>query len=123
MTVALVEPQKLREREVEPEAIRVATDSVGLVSPRSTWESIGADTPQRSARSRSERSHVLAQGADARTDVELSRGDRHWTTVRYHVRAASLAGQHLVQAHVGRASPRTRVGDVLEAGDLADLLA
>jgi hypothetical protein len=39
-----------------PPAMRSATASVGLVSPRSTWESIGADTPLRSARSRSERS-------------------------------------------------------------------
>ena len=36
--------------------MRAATWSVGLVSPRSTWESIGALTPERSARSRSERS-------------------------------------------------------------------
>ena len=38
-----------------PAAIRPATASVGLVSPRSTWDSIGAETPLRSARSRSER--------------------------------------------------------------------
>src|SRR5581483_2130885 len=37
-----------------PAAIRPATASVGLVSPRSTCESIGAETPERSARSRSE---------------------------------------------------------------------
>src|SRR5512132_1774030 len=36
--------------------MRPATCSVGLVSPRSTWLSIGALTPERSARSRSERS-------------------------------------------------------------------
>ena len=36
--------------------MRSATASVGLVSPRSTWESIGAETPLRSARSRSDRS-------------------------------------------------------------------
>ena len=36
--------------------MRAATESVGLVSPRSTWLSIGAETPERSARSRSERS-------------------------------------------------------------------
>ena len=36
--------------------MRLATASVGLVSPRSTWLSIGALTPERSARSRSERS-------------------------------------------------------------------
>ena len=34
--------------------MRAATVSVGLVSPRSTCESIGAHTPLRSARSRSE---------------------------------------------------------------------
>src|SRR4051794_34482228 len=38
-----------------PPAIRAATASVGLVSPRSTWLSIGALTPLRSDRSRSER--------------------------------------------------------------------
>ena len=36
--------------------MRLATVSVGLVSPRSTWESIGALTPLRCARSRRERS-------------------------------------------------------------------
>src|SRR3954447_16569286 len=41
-------------RRSRPSAMRAATASVGLVSPRSTWESIGAETPQRSARSRSE---------------------------------------------------------------------
>ena len=43
-------------RSSRPAAIRVATCSVGLVSPRSTCESIGALTPERSARSRSDRS-------------------------------------------------------------------
>ena len=43
-------------RSSSPAAIRVATCSVGLVSPRSTCESIGALTPERSARSRSDRS-------------------------------------------------------------------
>ena len=38
-----------------PAAIFAATARVGLVSPRSTCESIGALTPERSARSRSER--------------------------------------------------------------------
>ena len=39
-----------------PAAMRAATASVGLVSPRSTWLSIGALTPRRSARSRRLRS-------------------------------------------------------------------
>ncbi len=42
-------------RRSSPSAIRAATASVGLVSPRSTWLSIGALTPERSARSRSDR--------------------------------------------------------------------
>ena len=41
-------------RSSSPAAMRVATVSVGLVSPRSTWESIGALTPLRTARSRSD---------------------------------------------------------------------
>src|SRR5205823_2722831 len=41
-------------RKSRPAAMRAATDSVGLVSPRSTCESIGALTPLRRARSRSE---------------------------------------------------------------------
>src|SRR4051794_30566790 len=36
--------------------MRAATCSVGLVSPRSTWLSIGAETPERAASSRSDRS-------------------------------------------------------------------
>src|SRR4051794_23356731 len=43
-------------RSSRPAAMRLAICSVGLVSPRSTWLSIGALTPPRSARSRSERS-------------------------------------------------------------------
>ena len=43
-------------RSSRPAAMRAATVSVGLVSPRSTCESIGALTPLRAARSRSERS-------------------------------------------------------------------
>src|SRR3954447_17472699 len=42
-------------RSSRPSAILPATGSVGLGSPRSTWESIGALTPLRWARSRSER--------------------------------------------------------------------
>src|SRR4051795_6269638 len=43
-------------RRSSPDAMRPATVSVGLVSPRSTCESMGAETPERSARSRRERS-------------------------------------------------------------------
>ena len=41
-------------RSSSPAAILEATWSVGLVSPRSTCESIGALTPERSARSRND---------------------------------------------------------------------
>ena len=51
-----------------PTAIRPATDSVGLVSPRSTWLSICADTPLRSARSRSERS-IASRSARTRGPI------------------------------------------------------
>src|SRR3954451_3918909 len=57
----LTEPSSSRRRSwlrrrSSPAAMRPATTIVGLVSPRSTWESIGALTPLRSARSRSDRS-------------------------------------------------------------------
>ena len=57
-------------RSSRPAAMRLATCSVGLVSPRSTWLSIGALTPLRSARSRRRQVHRLAQRADARADVD-----------------------------------------------------
>ena len=73
-----------------PAAIRAATASVGLVSPRSTWESIGALTPQRSARSRSDRSIASRRAFTRRADpgcriqlrtrrraIGLCRGSRH----------------------------------------------
>ena len=65
--------------------MRLATVSVGLVSPRSTWESIGAETPLRTARSRRREVHALAERADARADVG---GDLH-TNVRYRIQGAS----------------------------------
>ncbi len=42
--------------------MRPATDRVGLVSPRSTCDSIGAETPERSAKSRKERSMPSLRG-------------------------------------------------------------
>ncbi len=48
--------------------MRLATDSVGLVSPRSTWLSIGADTPERSARSRSD-SAIASRSARTRGPI------------------------------------------------------
>ena len=70
-----------------PAAIFCATASVGLVSPRSTCDSIGALTPLRSARSRSERSiasrRLLTRAPTAPSGVTTvplavsSRGARH----------------------------------------------
>ena len=85
-------------RSSRPAAIRAATVSVGLVSPRSTCESIGALTPLRSARSRSERPDRLAQRLHARADrrpgravgvalLERRAPRRCHTRVRYHRQA------------------------------------
>src|SRR4051812_28445277 len=60
-------------RSSRPSAIFAASAIVGLVSPRSTWESIGALTPLRSARSRRERPiasrRALTRGPSIRTYV------------------------------------------------------
>src|SRR5689334_20206373 len=79
-------------RSSRPEAIRLAICRVGLVSPRSTWLSIGADTPERSARSRSERSiasrKALTRGPTAAT---VGSAAAVITPVRYHVQAYILS--------------------------------
>ena len=82
-------------RSSSPAAIRPAIVSVGLVSPRSTWESIGAETPERSARSRSERSIDSRSAPDARPPLR-SRADVAIRRVRYRV--------HRIGS---RAAPRT----------------
>src|SRR3954470_12121616 len=75
-------------RSSSPEAIRLATCRVGLVSPRSTWLSIGAETPERSARSRSERS-IASRRAFTRGPTAATVGSAAVaiTAVRYHVQA------------------------------------
>src|SRR3954469_21279757 len=86
-----------------PLAMRLATASVGLVSPRSTWLSIGALTPLRCARSRRDRpmpslsaltrspcirAYVIAYGladairAGAAADLALLGLDQHRDAVR-----------------------------------------
>src|SRR4051794_1985814 len=79
--------------------MRAAICSVGLVSPRSTWESMGADTPERSARSRNERSiasrSALTRGPTAAT---VGSAAAAITPVRYHVRSRRRCGE----AHTGR---------------------
>src|SRR4051794_9068556 len=68
--------------------MRLATCRVGLVSPRSTWLSIGAETPERSARSRSERS-IASRRAFTRGPTAATVGSAAVaiTAVRYHVQA------------------------------------
>ena len=56
--------------------MRCAVASVGLVSPRSTWESIGADTPRALGEVAQRQAHRLAQRADAGADLELLLGLR-----------------------------------------------
>ena len=94
--------------------MRLATVSVGLVSPRSTWESIGAETPLRYGEVAQAQVHALAEGADAGADVG---GDLH-TNVRYRIqggfrvtpfRCASLWScclLLLLAAPAGAADPR-----------------
>ena len=62
-------------RSSRPAAIRAATVSVGLVSPRSTCESIGALTPLRAARSRSD-SDEASRSAFTRAPMTLGQADR-----------------------------------------------
>ena len=57
-------------RSSRPAAMRLATASVGLVSPRSTWLSIGALTPRALGEVAQREVHRLAQGAHARADVD-----------------------------------------------------
>ena len=86
--VALVEAQQLRERQLEARRdLRPRPTSVGLVSPRSTWDSIGAETPLRSARSRSDRSIASRSARDAIADASGSAiACCHDGCVRYHIR-------------------------------------
>ena len=51
--------------------MRLATCSVGLVSPRSTWLSIGALTPRALGEVAQREVHRLAQRAHARADVDV----------------------------------------------------
>ena len=67
--------------------MRLATWSVGLVSPRSTWLSIGALTPLRSARSRRLRS-IASRSARTRGPMWMAASMRSIVAiraVRYHV--------------------------------------
>src|SRR3954470_13443748 len=92
-------------RSSRPAAMRLATWSVGLVSPRSTWLSIGALTPERSARSRSERS-IASRSALTRGPmwiwVSATNAIPH---VRYRIRLSTAAYRY----HMAMARTQTLV--------------
>ena len=80
-----------------PAAIRPATASVGLVSPRSTCDSIGAETPDRSARSRSDRLHA---SRSARIRAPTAAGcvaTAVTALVRYHIHVCQHRWRHSLQ--------------------------
>ena len=76
-------------RSSRPAAIRLATCSVGLVSPRSTWLSIGALTPRALGEVAQREVHRLAQRADPRADVDLRLDRRRPAPLRAYVIAYS----------------------------------
>ena len=80
--------------------MRLATWSVGLVSPRSTWLSIGATDAAALGEVAQAEVHRLAQRAHARADVDrdFHLVERRHTCVRYHVQLYCLC----------RELPRTR---------------
>src|SRR5436190_17796869 len=118
-----------------PAAMRSATASVGLVSPRSTWESIGAETPERSASSRSEscmpsrRARTRGPNAccSAAATVAAISGRTLSRTLVCQTLARLPRGPHqdLVQRDVlgPRDGVEDRVRDVLGLEDLAYPLA
>ena len=71
--------------------MRLATVSVGLVSPRSTWESIGAVTPLRSARSRRDRS-MPSRSARTREPTWVATSIRTYVIAYKRFRVSPLHG-------------------------------
>ena len=68
--------------------MRSATASVGDVSPRSTCDSMGAETPERADRSRSERPSPSRRVRTRTPRLRAEPGtDAVATRVRYHVRS------------------------------------
>src|SRR3954454_10589140 len=87
--------------------MRAATCSVGLVSPRSTWLSIGADTPERSARSRRERS-IASRRTFTRGPTEIASGSAD-AAIRVYVITYNLTSRCLRPAHAGHPSRMRRI--------------
>src|SRR5690242_9842913 len=103
-------------RRSRPAAMREATCSVGLVSPRSTWLSIGAETPERSARSRSDRS-IASRNAFTRGPIVVA-----WAVairpyvITYGVLARSARGV----VRLGRTPDRALARDQAVAAAMAE---
>src|SRR3954451_23297637 len=104
-------------RRSSPAAMRPATVSGGLVSPRSTWESIGAETPERSARSRRERS-IPSRSARTREPNGVAASIRPYV-IAYRVGPASGLGRVRCSpppSLKAMAEPLTQRPDVLVLG-------
>ena len=83
--------------------MRLAIGSVGLVSPRSTWLSIGALTPERTREVAQREVHRLAQGAHARPDVDGGVfQDSHDTNVRYRIQPCKRTAPRRRARRAGR---------------------
>src|SRR3954451_9806139 len=102
-----------------PPAILPATASVGLVSPRSTCESIGADTPERSARSRSEKP-IPSRSARMRGPTSITYGCTLSRTALRSERGAQQLLELLRRGRVGRVVQLRALGRLL--GDLAHVV-
>src|SRR3954451_13411560 len=93
--------------------MRAATARVGLVSPRSTWESIGADTPVRSARSRSDSDEASRSARTRGPKVTSARdgvGSAATATVRAYVITYSASrGGFRIGSPAGRRRRRRAV--------------
>src|SRR4051812_25530471 len=96
--------------------MRAATCSVGLVSPRSTWESMGADTPLRSARSR-RLSSIASRSARTRGPTETTRGSAA-TAIRLYAITYTVGFPALLPrgSTVGGMDPIANRPDVLVLG-------
>src|SRR4051812_11402879 len=90
--------------------MRLATASVGLVSPRSTCESIGALTPLRSARSRSDRSIASRR---ARTRGPMWICDSSWSMSAMRARTLSRTSVCRAAKRPGGMASLRRVAEFL----------
>ena len=109
---ALVEAQQLREAQLQAGAMRAATVSVGLVSPRSTCESIGALTPLRSARSRSD-SEEASRSAFTRAPMTFeSNASQRWSRASARFAVAPAASRSDIRTYAATDAAQPAVGGI-----------